>query len=296
MIDSVSMRFHGIHIPEDRLDGGSVYVRGQEVHGKVQNLRVRIDAGGSFIKGSLPKFLKGHNVLALKKEEIEAALALLEQQLGVDLAKGQVVQLETGFTIPVEQDPCNYTETWLGIPRYEKDIFACGQTVTFRNCSSSFIAYDKGEEILPNELPEAFPGKNALRMELRFLRKLKQKLGRPITLQDLANPDVLRALVTLWHDFYFSIPKMEKPVLNIGKKTAKDLIYACAAVGIEGLGPDFLLARIKQAYKSGKISRSTASQMRKKVLEALTNESTRGRHSLNRELDEKVREIANRKI
>jgi hypothetical protein len=112
MTDSVGIWLPDIQISPDQQKDMKFLPQDGYCLGYMSNMRIKQRTGGVFLSGSIPKYFKGNNVLPLSAEELREALASLEAELGVDLRKGVVRQLETATTLPVKNPPRDYFSAW----------------------------------------------------------------------------------------------------------------------------------------------------------------------------------------
>jgi len=258
----------------------------------LNNLRVFQGPDGVFIRGSLPKYLKGENASHFTRQEAREALAKLERESGLNLRRGLVYQAEIGTTFPVENPVPLYLMNWGAVPRFKKSIFSDGETVTYVQDWRSFSGYDKAAEIAPRALPEPLKGHFALRLELRIKKSMKRITGRFLSPWEITEPDYYKLSVSLWEKFYFRIPKKGEVLLSMKGMKPKDFDRIYMAVGIQVLGLDRLQTMIKAGQKIGDIDKVTASRARAKIRELGQDERITGREKLTAEIDEKVIQAA----
>lgn len=294
MIDSVSFYLEGATAPELE---NTKYISADYFRGNLGNLKITQYPDSIYCTGSLAKFLQGNNVLPLTRQTVEQSLDKLVSKTGWDLNKAKVTQLEVGATIQVQNEPSLYLDTWGSIPRFVKQTYQKNvlETVTYSTGSRSFSGYNKRAEAESSkqEIPLILNGSNLLRLELKYKRGLKQRLGRSISPWDLANRELYSKLVDHWKDFYFSIPKGRQPVINTtGGISPKDLDDALLAYGVQCLGLDSVLGTIKQLEKNKTLGQVQASRARKKTRDISKNIRVSIPDDFTSELDSRVREIA----
>jgi len=292
MIDAL-----GVYLPEVQADPTRFTdlrsLRGGEgFRGKLGNLTIIQGTGGVYLKGSLPRFLTGSNVLTGTRRGFLEALAKLETDTGLSLRKGRVYQLEIAATVPVLEAPRRYLETWGPLPRWRKDTFGNGQTVQYVTGSRTFKGYDKGAESAPVGLPCPLEGRNALRLELTIKHGMKRLYGRFLSPWELAEPDHYTAAVLHWKRAYFAIPKGREVFMRIDGLTPKRAERALAALGLQALGLDHWDATIRDAQASGALNKSNAGRLRELARDLIQDSRICEPDTLTAELDTKVRVLA----
>jgi hypothetical protein len=279
-------------VPGDHLAKLQPLQNGEGFRGFLGNLRVKQDREGVYIQGSLPTFLLGENSLTFTRQGLLASLGKLEADSGLDLHAGLVRQLEIAATLPVQEAPRRYLETWGPLSRFQKDCYGDGETIIYRTGSRSFTGYDKGAERAPKPLPCPLEGRYALRLELRYKRSLRRVLGRTYNPWEFAEPELYREASKRWERFYFSIPKIRGVYMPMDGMTTKRLERSLAALGLHALGLDCLIAIIQDGQASGALDRTTATRMRQLVRILGQDGKLTNTEHLTAEIDEKVRAVA----
>jgi len=254
-------------------------------------LEVAYRLGFTTVRGSLPKFWKGNNILPLTMEEQTEALEFIARSLGPGFLKAQVGQLEVGTTLAVKHKPPVYTLAWRSFQRYQWTCWRGGESVQLGNRSQAFLGYDKQLETGLRFPVPGFPHAQGLRLELRFRKgqALRRAVGRPVLVQDLGDKVLLEQLKEAWRSFYFSIPKSPRPLTNLAGVTPAEAKGAWARMGLDALGWDYVRALIKDAQQAGELDRTSSSRMRGTKRYLLATAALLDRDPLIEELDEAVR-------
>lgn len=294
MIDSISFRVPGGYAPD--LENRTVY-REDYFRGMLGNMRVIQSPDGVYCTGSLARYLQGSNVLPLTRRTVEDALGKLEGATGWDLKRAELFQVEIGTTLQVENPPCMYLASWGSVPRFTKGAYMKKEleTVQYKNNTRSFTGYDKRLEAEGHgvEIPAIFSGAELIRLELKYKKGLKKRLGRPLTPWDLADRATYTELVNRWQDFYFRIPKGRVPVLDVsGGVSPKDIDNALRAYGLQSLGYDNASGFIGTLERRGMLGRVQAARARKAMREAAGDSKISHADNLTAELDARVREVS----
>ncbi|MCG8451677.1 MAG: hypothetical protein MI717_00670 [Spirochaetales bacterium] len=284
MIDKIAFSLPGSTTPE--LENAEVGFHGG-IKGKYSNMSISVfPEKRIYCRGSLAKFLHGQNVTSLTREEFRRSLEKLEEESGWNLHNAEIRQLEFGFTTPVNHPVGQYLGLIGRRPRSKRVVWENGMIQCIENStkSHSFILYDKNAESRRN-IPLLFQGMNLLRLELKLKKSVKKYLGS-VSPWDLLEKDKYRSLNELFMDYYFSIPKLNQPVLDVTEKlTPKDFLKILEVVGIHSLGPE-LWRIIAILSESGKLSR--VDRLRECLQRLNTNSKFTEPDELIKELDSKV--------
>lgn len=294
MIDSVSFWVPGGNAPD--LNNVQVY-REDYFRGMLGNMRVIQNPDGVYCTGSLATYLQGWNVLPLTRRTVEDSLGKLERETGWNLKRVELKQVEIGTTLQVQNAPAFYLGSWGPVPRFVKQTYQRKEleTVTYFTGARSFTGYDKRKqgESTGKDIPAIFSGAELIRLELKYKRGLKARLGRTLTPWDLADRSTYTELVHNWRDFYFRIPKGRIPVIDItGGISPKDLDNTLKAYGLQALGQDTYSGFIAMLEQRGILGRVQADRARKAARESVKDERISQADDLTAELDSRVREVA----
>ncbi len=293
MIDSISFRIPGERVPE--LQKIKMYAENY-YKGYLNNLRVTQFSDSVFCTGSIAKYLQGNNVMPLTRRAVSDALGKLENQTGWDLKKAELYQIEIGATLQVQNPPCMYLASWGNIPRFTKQTYQKKEleTVSYIQNDRTFTGYDKRIETEEKggEIPSIYSGAELLRIELRYKKALKKRIGRSLNPWDIADRELYMELVQRWQDFYFNIPKGRIPVLDVtGGVSPKDIDNILKAYGLQSLGYDTAAGFIGTLERRKALGRVQAIRTRKAIREAAGDNKISCADNLTAELDARVREV-----
>jgi len=291
MIDSIGISLPDAYLPSDRLSGLRPLDWEGSYFGTLGGLRITQGIRGVYIRGSLPKYLKGENALPLDRQGFRESLGKLEKESGLDLKKGIVYQLETGYTFQVREPPREYLAAWGPLARFKKSTHGNGETVTLENGGRSFSGYDKGKEMAPDALPCPLEGLYALRLELRWKRGLKRLYGRLLNPWEASEPKPYAQAVDAWAAFYYKIPKCREGCFAMDGMTPSRFKETLAALGLQSIGLDRAEIIIRDGQASGALNRRNASRIRRDLRELARNERITDTEPLTAEIDEKVRVV-----
>jgi len=290
MVDGIGIRVPDAVISVERLENICLLSRDGCFRGQLNNLNVTQASECVYIRGSLPKYFRGDNVLPLTQEEFFESLRRIEMETGFDLKNSMVFQLETATTLPVKFAPVEYLSAWVSCPHMSKSTFGNGNTVAFLNGRRSFSGYDKGMEMMSQRLPDSFSGFYGLRLELKYKKNLKHVLGKQINAWDLGKSEIRKQMVKVWRDHYFSIKKRRVPILRIADMTPRDLEKALAAQGLRELGYDQIQGSISDCLFRKKLGKTAAARMRLKLRMIGEDSRVTSTEAITKEIDDKVAE------
>ena len=289
MIDRISFSVPGGVAPELENVTSSW---GNQFKGSLKNMTVIQSPEGVFVTGSIAKYLQGENVTPLNRRTVKEALALLASDTGWDLSKAELKQIEVGTTLPVSRPPSDYLNNWGVVPRFKK--MTCQrrflETVTYSTGNRSFSGYDKRAE--SKMIPPIYSDNNLIRLELKYKRGLKSYFHKTLSPLDLIDQEIYKILIQKWQDFYFSIPKGRKPVLDIsGIVTPKDLDKILRLSGMKAFG-DRYIGFINTLEEKGILGRVQAGRARKTAREIWSDPKISEPDDYTFELDSLVRALA----
>lgn len=288
MIDRIAIMFPGKSFPIDKLEGLVIRHNGTS-SGYFHGLRINNNLDGCSIRGSIPKYLGGSNVIALNRPMLESAFNKLEDDTGLEMKQGQVYKLEIGDTLPVSRPPCEYMRHWGKYGRYKVDRIDDGNSVYLRTKSRVFVGYDKGKEISPDKLPECFGDSYGLRLEWRIHRGMKKMLGCFPSPFQLSERDMYYSLIQKWQEAYFKIPKEPRLYIDTSDMVPSDFLKALAIHGLNNIGLSNLESFIDAGKRKGDIHKRNVSRIKSLVSELLDSKKLTIDNNLTEEVDSLVR-------
>jgi len=268
---------------------GELYERG-----KLDGLEVKETSRGIKIKGSLSKYYFGNNFETLTIEQTKDVVEKICDNLHLDVREAVINRIDFATNFIVSEPPLNYYSFFGDAARLNKS--QQGTTLYFSNKSRSIVFYDKCKEAKARRMhiPDEFNGKNVLRYEYRLKRlKINQ-----ITLEDLYRKETFNWFVDEWQRRYFSIRRI--PRLRI-KEEVKEMINLKI---LEGYGWKLLIQQlggIESFYsllddevRRGTITKQNKYYYKKKFDDLFNSPDMFEPNTLINELDEKVKEAAER--
>lgn len=158
-----------------------------------------------------------------------------------------------------------------------------------RSCRGQFGAYDRG-------LESGDPERNCLRLEARFLKKLKVRFGRALFVEDLWDPSFFADLVRAWEREALTVRFERTPVFPPPDATPSVLRKYLARTALAAPGAARVLATIDANREAGLVESRPASDQRVAVRELLEDPALNGPSALGDEVRSAVREAADRTL
>lgn len=261
--------------------------------GMIRNIKIGINDYGLTGTGSLPKFYHGNNLISLTRQDTKRAIEELSDILLLQINNASIFRIDVAQNL-IMKHPVNCYTCKLGEARYfSKDTYHNKQGILFKNGSRSMAFYDKIVDAQRHRkaISEPFQGRNVLRYENRFLRRLKQHFGRSVTASMMYDETFYIDLINRWKTGYFSIHKINEEGLGLNMKGQKELIHSLAFIGLKTIGgEDVIFDEIQSARLKGEIDKHQVSRMKKKINEITSNPSIVNECEEIQELDKKVRQ------
>jgi len=185
-------------------DGDQIYYEGH-----LKNLKVNVSHKSVRIKGSLAKYYFGNNFQILSLFDTKKAIKRISNELQLPIERSKVTQLHFGINIVTSEQPKVYYSVLGDCKHFEKFHFE--NTLMYSNINRKFVFYDKVLEARNKRLtiPQDWKGKNVLRFELRYMKKLNVlNNGLPIFVKDLCKSIFYIRLLNTLKESYESIYKI----------------------------------------------------------------------------------------
>lgn len=226
---------------------GEVYHKG-----RFRNFDCMINQSGLLLRGSLPRYYFGDNIHLLSRKETGQAIEKLSDELGLNFEQAKVFRLDIGLNM-VMNYPCSSYYGFIGDSRYYKKAIYGNESIVFTSKIRSKLLYDKIKEYNYKSLPvpSIFEGKNILRYELRFTKRLKNQfhLKESLRAGQLSDESFYMAAIDRLKEEYHNIEKIQRlsPMQAELPKKPKDFDEYFAALGIQFLGLSGALELLNQS-------------------------------------------------
>lgn len=261
-----------------RLDPDSVAEHSQNgtvyVTGSIGGLKVSVNDWQVRVKdGSLCKWQLGDNYKSMGRRDVERAIERLSDALGLPMERAIVTRLDVGVTIPMKEPVANYI-SHLGAMSRATRLLQPHSLYYCRHGKDEILTfYDKNREQRDSRMPvpDLYKESNVLRYEQRYIHRLPSLLNvEQVTGAMLYDESFYMALLDRWLDGYKSIEKINDITLNFqAMKSKRDLNRMGILALVEQWGGEVeMIARIKEAQKSGILTPKQALDLRKGVKDA----------------------------
>jgi hypothetical protein len=141
-------------------------------------------------------------------------------------------------------------------------------------------------------IPELYQNSNVLRYEQRYQRRLPKAFNvESVTASMLYNEKFYINLLDKWKNKYFSIKKINDTTLNFENMKGKKDLYTLGVLSLIATagGELEMITQIKEAAKSGKLSKKAAFDIKQAVTEACSEKvGITAKNGCILELDKKV--------
>lgn len=285
MYDTVGMRLfveegRGIYPMEDvpplldRLTGCSHLQGGEYVSGMLGGLHITVRPHSVGVsKGSLCKWHLGDNLRALDRKAAQEAIEHLSDILHLPMDEADITRLDFGTNLIMRHPVPVYLEH-LGELRHWKrcDAAEAGSLYYWGNGKVINI-YDKNRERASAGEPilELYVGRNVLRYEIRYTKRLPRQLNRPcVTAADLYDRTFFDDMLQRWRDTYRAIQKINDITPDfsmITRKSDLNRLGVLALVEKYG-GQQKFIGHIKTACATGVLTKKQAHDLRQAVNDA----------------------------
>ena len=263
--------------------------------GNLDNLRVGVYPNSINVFGSLSKYSNGNNLERLTRQDAKRAIEKLSDSLNLPFHQAQVCRLDLADNFILRRPVREYLSL-LGEARYFERSTYKKQGLHYSNSRRAMVFYDKRKECFDKKqpIPEVFQGRNVLRYELRFTKRLSSQFKTTVKAVDLCNEDFYIGDIDKWQKEYFRISKQAKQRLDTQKvKGVKELSDQVVLKGLEAMGGKQVLFEIFENERaSGNLDRFKHKRFKDKVNRIVSNPKYFEPNDCIVELDQKVRQAA----
>ena len=265
----------------------------QVVTGNVGGLKVSINRYQIKVKdGSLCKWHLGNNFKTMGRGDTQRAIEQLSDTLHLPMDKAIITRIDVAQNIIVKHPIMVYLNH-LGMLRYAKRLQE-PDGLYYSRSGERLCFYDKSREqrAKGEVIPELYKGRNVLRYEQRYIKRLATQLRvnevRAALLYDEA---FYMTLIQRWRDTYKGINKVNDITLNFQAMTSKQQLYKMGVLSmVERVGGEVeMISQINEAQKRGDLTSKQAFDLRKAIKEACkVKEGLTVQNEAIAELDKKI--------
>ena len=271
------------------------YSDGVVVTGDVGNLKVTLNHFQVKVRdGSLCKWYLGSNFKAMGRKDTQMAIERLSDTLHLPIGKAIITRIDVAQNLITRYPPDVYYNH-LGLLKYATRLQE-PNGIYYSQTGGRLAFYDKCKEQRKKgeDVPELYEGKNVLRYEQRYSKRIAQQMKVPeVTGSMLYDEAFYIGMLNRWRDTYRDIQKVNDVNLNFGVMKTKQQLYRMGVLSLikQAGGQLEFITQINEAQKRGELTKKQAFDLRTivkdvcKIREGLTapNEAIQ-------ELDKKVSE------
>lgn len=236
------------------------------VNGVPEKLFITITKDSITIRNSLCKWYLGDNFQCMKLIDVQIALEQLSEIFNLPFEKAIITRMDIAFNLIVKH-PVEIYLSHLGEMKYSKRVQSESTGIYYHQSNGKWCIYDKtkSQRAKRQSIPELYKGRNCIRIEHRYLRKLSSTFNvEKVTGALLCDEIFYYALCEQLIDDYNAIQKINDMQLNFDNlRTKKDWqkIGTATLINIVG-GQLAALNQVKEAQKRGDISSKQAFDIR----------------------------------
>ena len=271
------------------------YSDGDVITGKLGNLSVSLNE--YVIKvgdGSLCKWHLGDNYKAMTRGDVKHAIEHLSDTLHLPMSQADIKRLDVGCNIITRHPVAVYLDHLGDMGRAER--LRQPDSLYYQSTGQRLCLYDKNKEQREahNPIPELYTGRNVLRIEQRYTRRIAKQIRVSEAKAGLLyEENHYTAIIRRWVDSYKAIRKINDVRLNLRAMTGKKQLHRMGLLALISLGGGEanIMAQIKEAQRLGELTKKQAFDLRQAVREAMqTDDSLTIQSEAISELDKKVME------
>jgi hypothetical protein len=274
--------------------------------GFIDGLKITIRETGTFITGSLSRYLIGSNCHSLSLSDNKEAIQKLSDALMIDMGKAQVTCLDYAQNIFTDLPPSIYfsllghssqlTVRGTFHKKTETLYYKNGTTKNQINGNLELILYDKVDEAGFKNVPDDWNGLNVMRVELSLFNRPEKQLKAELTGFSLSDPDTMQKVCNRYLSAFDSIYTVNSIRLNTKPINGiKKLFDQFTGLGIQAFGLDNALLAVNELKASGAFKhREYYSEAKRLIKRFHSNNDITDAAPLIDELTQKVHSVYNK--
>jgi len=270
--------------------------RSCSITGYNKDLKIIVNENSVKIKdSSICKWYLKDNIKTMFRGDFQRAIENLSDIVHLPMAVSNVTRLDLATNFLVEHDTSLYYDG-LGILNHFNRS-PRGSGLYYYGANGSLVFYDKLKDAKANGMviPSLYDGKNLLRYERRFEKRICQQLNcAELKASTLYDNQFYTQMIDRWVNDYQSIDKIKNvKKLDYNMVKSKTELYSQALLFyIEGRGGILnVLDEVKQAQKAGALTKKQAQDLRDKYKEVSNHKLFVDENDLIQELDSKVKQV-----
>lgn len=242
------------------------------VTGSLDGLKVTVNSWQIKVKDtSLCKWYLGDNLKTLGRGDVQMAFERMSDLIHLPMKYATVTRLDVACNF-IMCHPIDVYLNHLGALAWSKRLLQ-PSGLYYHKANEVLCFYDKNREqrVKGEPLNELYQGRNVLRYEQRFTKRLATVLGVPVMNgETLYNEAFYIAVLKRWRDTYNDISKINDIQLNYTAMKGKQGLYRFGVLAlVEQFGGEIaLLSQIDEARKRGELTTKQAYDIREAVKNA----------------------------
>lgn len=242
------------------------YSDGVVVTGDVGNLKVTLNHFQVKVRdGSLCKWYLGSNFKTMGRKDTQMAIERLSDTLHLPIGKAIITRIDVAQNLITRYPPDVYYNH-LGLLKYATRLQE-PNGIYYSQTGGRLAFYDKCKEQRKKgeDVPELYEGKNVLRYEQRYSKRIAQQMKVPeVTGSMLYDEAFYIGMLNRWRDTYRDIQKVNDVNLNFGVMKTKQQLYRMGVLSLikQAGGQLEFITQINEAQKRGELTKKQAFDLR----------------------------------
>jgi len=268
---------------------------GHYINGYLGSLKISITEKRIKIHdSSICKYYLGNNFKTLNKGDTKKAIEKISDTLHQPFNKSTVTRIDFSSNI-ITKYPANIYYQFLGEAQYYKRLEQ-NNGLYYNNGLRQILFYGKVHEQKEKKIPipELYIGRNVLRYELRFRKKLKEQFRcTDLLAEKLYDETFYYNLIKRWKNEYLEIQKINSKLIEMrptGSK--KELIETLALFSILEIGQPKILNKISEWQEKKEITKKQAYDLRKSLKDLSKIKLNNNGNELIDELTNKIKQLS----
>jgi len=268
----------------------------KSITGYLGSLKIIVSEKAVKVKdSSLCKWYLGDNFQGLCRGDARRAVERLSDELHLPMIRADVTRIDAAQNFIMQHEKGIYFDHMGSLNHYQR--FQQSNGLYYSNGNKTLLFYEKVHEqtIKGQPVPELYLGRQVLRYEQRYKKRLLQSFNLPeIKASTLYNPGFYCDVVDRWRGEYEKIKKINDIQINYSMvKTKKQFSEVAILDYITRRGGELaVINEIREAYKRKELTKKQAHDLRRQVEEACKAAEQTCKSDVIKELDQKVKEAA----
>ena len=286
-----------LHVLENKKESVNPKTKVRRISGKICNLSLFIfikpDSEYTIsLKGSINKYIHGNNFIPCNRLEIKKAIKKLSNLTQLPFHNLILTRIDFGASLAMKSPVKLYLVNLDELPfRYKKLNYA-NESIYFSNDKRSLIFYDKIKQCKDHkeEIPSEFFGKNVLRYELRYTKRLAQQFGmKKVYALDLYNKTFYNELLARWKRMYSKVKK-NRIIMPVNIQGLATFLEYLISLGIMKLGGSYkAMSIVDTLFSKEKKDATKKSRIRMRIRKISSQRNISKSANEIRELNNKIK-------